>query len=170
VEGGERRAGPEATPDLAERPQAFVTGEEVQGEQARGGVERAVGRIRGVPLVQDGTAGERPHPLAGEVEHRCRRVDADERPSFVPLGQVRELETAPGADDEHAAVVRNGLGEELLDDAVQNGQPRDRPARPLGVRRHRRGIGEGPSRHRPSLTTARRCRCARRGRFRRPGP
>ena len=98
VEREERGARPEAAVDLAERPQPFLAGDEVQCEQAGGGVERAFGRVRHVSVVQRRTGGERPHRLAGGVEHRGGRVDAVERPFIVVLGEMGELETTARAD------------------------------------------------------------------------
>ena len=100
----EGRARLQAPVDLGEGAPALVRCQKVQGQQAGGGIERAVGRVVDIAVMELHAGIERPQGLAGKRQHRGRRIDAVEAPARLRLGEGLQLQATAGTQNQHARV------------------------------------------------------------------
>jgi hypothetical protein len=100
----QRRTGAHPAAHFGERTDALVAGEEVEGEEAGGRVERTGGGSVDRAFDQLGAGGVGAERRAGEVEHRRRRVDAGKAPAGLRGRERLEFEAAAGAEHENVRV------------------------------------------------------------------
>ena len=140
--GDEGRAGLQAAMDFRDRAPPFLRGQEMQGQQAGGRIERPLRRIVDIPFVQAHARRQRPKPRPRELQHLRRRVDAVEAPAGMRLGKDLQFQAAAGTEHQHPRGRWRLLGEQDRGHALHVGEAGHEARRPLRIARHRCRIGK----------------------------
>nr|WP_206026538.1 hypothetical protein [Roseimicrobium sp. ORNL1] len=119
-------AGLQSAANFLEGVETFPFGDEVERQQAGGGIEGAIGCGMDVAFVKVYASAEGGAKGGGrELQHFRRRVDAIEGPVRVGFGEDLEFKTATGAEDQHAGIVGSVLGKEQRGHALEIRKARD---------------------------------------------
>ena len=99
------------TPNRSKSVHSRLTLDEVQGQNAGGSIERPLRRAVDQPGMKMCTVRRVAQGSSRKVEHCSGRIDADERPTGMFIGEDLEFKAAARAEDEYVRVVRGTFRE-----------------------------------------------------------
>ncbi len=105
MRNNKRRTGFQSAANLLKYFRSLLDGDVVEGQQADGGIEGALGCDIDATLVKADTAAVLFGNLPCQLQHVVRGVDAIKSPARMRLGKGLEFQSAASAEYEHASII-----------------------------------------------------------------